>query len=448
MAEFVTKSPWSRRLAVVAALAVVAGLLLALPSGALDGFESADANLDNDGSTDWNDFDDYWNKQTIGATNITTSSNAAPDTVVSGFDKLTWVQDRSGNPDDIYGGGVKQDQNCPATKEGSLGGGESKFDIDRLYLTHTQQGGDDYLFLAWVRVPQNSTTASSHIAYEFNRGSTLCPLSGPDNQKGGPKLIARESGDRLLVYDFEGGQATSTSPTLKLLTWLKAGDGLSGSCEVASSRPCWGGARSLNVAGVSDASVNTVDIGSVDDDIAGESLGAVRFGEAGINLSAIPDLDVCDFAGHVTGVARSSGNSGTAQMKDKVGPAVFDLPGCFNETGITTRISLDDHATINGFDADFPGDGSGTLTFSLYGPDDTDCNGTPVYETTIEDIDGAGPWSTAEGDNTDSSYVVPHTAAAQGVYSWVVEYSGDSTNLPSSSDCGEETADVQYGLGT
>jgi hypothetical protein len=448
MAEFVKKSPWSRRLAVVAALAVVAGLMVALPSGALDGFESNDANLDNDGNTDWNDFSDYWNKQTIGATSVATSSNPAPDTVVSGFDKLTWVQDRFGNPDDIFGGGVKQDQNCPATKEGSLGGGESKFDLNRLYLTHAEEGGDDYLFLAWVRQPGSSDTASAHIAYEFNRGDTLCPLSGPDNQNGGPKLIARESGDRLLVFDFMGGTATSTSPTLKLLTWLVAGDGLSGSCEVAASRPCWGAVISLDTAGVSDAAVNTVDIGAVDDDIAGGSIGNVRFGEAGINLSAIPGLNVCDFAGHVTGVARSSGSSGTAQMKDKVGPAVFDLPGCFNETDITTRVSLDDHATITGFDAEFPGDGSGTLTFSLFGPDDTNCDGDPIYETTIENIDGAGPWSTADGDNSESSYVVPHTAAAQGVYSWVVEYSGDSTNLPSSSDCGEETADVQYGLGS
>ena len=445
MAEFVTKSRWSRRLAVVLAIAVVSGLMLALPSGALDGFESNDANLDNGGNTDWNDFSDYWTKQAIGASSITTSSNTPPDTVVSGFDKLTWVQDRFGNPDDIYGGGVKQDDNCAPTKEGSLGGDAGKFDINRLYLTHAEAGGDDYLFLAWVRQPGSSDTASAHIGYEFNRGSTLC---GTSNQKGGPQLISRESGDRLLVFDFEGGSATSTSPSLKLLTWLVSGDGLSGSCEVATSRPCWGAAMSLTTGGISDAAVNTVNIGAVDDDIAGGSIGNVRFGEAGINLSEIPGLDVCDFAGHVTGVARSSGTSGQASMKDKVGPAVFDLPGCFNETDITTRVSLDDHATITGFDSDFPGDGSGTLTFSLYGPDDTDCNGTPVYTTTIEDIDSAGPWSTADGDNAASSYEVPHTAAAQGVYSWVVEYSGDSTNLPSSSDCGEETADVQYGLAT
>jgi hypothetical protein len=343
------------------------------------------------------------------------------------------VDDRTGNPDDIFSGGVKQDKNCPATGEGSLGGGNSKFDLDRLYLTAGESGGDDYLFLAWVRVPQSSTTASAHIAYEFNSGEDTC-TSAADS------LISRTAGDKLLVYDFEGGTNTSTTPNLKLLTWLT---GSGSGCEVATARPCWGDVVSLNGT-FSNAKVNTTDVGPVVDEIADpdQTLGVVQFGEAGINLSEIPDLDVCAFSGHVTGVARSSGNSGTAAMKDKVGPEVFELPGCVAETNITSQISLDDHATINGFDSQGPGDHVGDLTFDLYGPADTDCTGTPVYSTTIEDVDNGGPWSTADGDNAASSFI----AEDEGTYNWVVTYTGDSANLPSASECGDESADVQYGF--
>jgi len=423
---------WSRRWRHFALLSVIGLLALLVPattSSALDGvFESSDGDLDAntdpvESAPDWNDF--------------------AGDGTLTDFEDLTNIVDRTGNPDDIYNGGIKQDVNCPATKNGSLGGGGGKFDVSRIYLTHTEvAGGDDYLFLAWVRVPQSSTTASSHIAFEFNGGEVAC--------SDGKGLIERVAGDKLVVYDFEGGSA---DPTLKLATWVT--DAADGPCEVASnSVPCW--ALDTLPASAWDAKVNVESVGAVDDDIAEESLGVVEFGEAGINLTAaVGEANICAFAGHVTGVARSSGSSGTAQMKDKVGPAVFDLPGCVAETSITSNISLDDHATINGMNSQGAGDGSGDLTFQLYGPDDSDCSGDPVYETTVENV-AAGinegdpdvveddrPWSTADGDNAESSYVVP--TDAPGTYEWVVTYSGDGGPNPAAASlCGDETAAVDY----
>jgi hypothetical protein len=443
---------WSRRWRRLGLLSVI-GLLAVLVPGTTSqaipagGFESADGDLAHGTATDWNDFEPL--------------TNGTPVTP-SGFDPLTNVPDRRGNPDDIFNGGVKQDKVCPGTKEGSLGGGDSKFDVARIYLTHTVVGGDDFLYLAWVRQPQNSTTASSHIAFEFNSGTVSCTNGNAQ----GAQLLERVVDDKLLVYDFEGGTA---DPTLKLLSWIT--DEADGPCEVASnSVPCWGGLVSLNGTN-SDAKVNIAPPdgpGSVLDEIPNpdETLGIVEFGEAGINLTDI-GVDPCAFAGHVTGVARSSGNSGTAQMKDKIGPAVFNLPRCVAETNITSNVSLDDHATINGFNSEGAGDGTGDLTFSLYGPDDTNCNEIvdateddpdeiedeavdPVYETTISDVtsgdngeDPAAPWSTADGDNTESSYIVP--TDAPGTYNWVVTYSGDTGNDPSASLCGDEQAVVTYG---
>src|SRR5438094_111309 len=353
MARFVIPAwqKWGRRLAIVPALGLIAALVLALPSQAIPsgagGFESGDGNLTPATQTDWNSF----------------ASAVGINQSVTGFDDITRKIDRTGNPDDIYGGGVKQDVNCPATKEGSLGGGNSKFDMSSIYLTHAKVGTDDYLYLAWERVP-GSATASAHIAYEFNQSSTACTTANSDS------LVERTAGDRLIEYDFEGGTASSTSPALKLATWITSG----GHCQVSNDvAPCWGdatnanGYQNLNTAGVSDAAVNSVTVGNVDDTYTGQTLVPVQFGEAGIDLT-LAGIDPCSLNGVVTGVSRSSGDAGTAQMKDKVGPQPFTLPGCTQETTITSAISLDDHATINGFDATFTGDHTGSLTFDLLKP--------------------------------------------------------------------------------
>ena len=93
------------------------------------------------------------------------------------------------------------------------------------------------------------------------------------------------------------------------------------------------------------------------------------------------------------------------------------------------------------------------MTFDLLKPGAA-CNTTTaadvVYTTTIANVasgDNSGAtngWSTADGDNTVHSYVVPRTVADQGVYTWRITYTGDSANLKSS-NC-TETADVEYGL--
>src|SRR5687767_12667298 len=166
------KTKFARRsFGVFVALAMVAiyAIVPTAPSGAnhatsVSGvFESNDGNLVKNhtgtGTTaiDWNDF---WAAGAISATGTAWS-----------FQQHT---DATGNPDSIFGGGVKQDAECASTGSGSLGGGGSKFDLERLYLAHKRIGTEDYLTLAWVRVPQNSTTASSHVAFEFNQSDDGC----------------------------------------------------------------------------------------------------------------------------------------------------------------------------------------------------------------------------------------------------------------------------------
>jgi hypothetical protein len=100
----------------------------------------------------------------------------------------------------------------------------NKDDMKRVYLSTKNVGGNIYLNLAWVRIPQNTTSASAHVAFEFNKGSTPCGSGG---------LVNRTAGDMLIVYDFEGGGG---APVLTLRRWVT-----SGACEISSnSAPCWG----------------------------------------------------------------------------------------------------------------------------------------------------------------------------------------------------------------
>ncbi len=57
----------------------------------------------------------------------------------------------------------------------------NKDDLKRVYVTSNTVGGDVFLGLAWVRIPQNTTSPSAHIGFEFNQGTTAvrCRLGRP-----------------------------------------------------------------------------------------------------------------------------------------------------------------------------------------------------------------------------------------------------------------------------
>jgi hypothetical protein len=72
---------------------------------------------------------------------------------------------------------------------------------------------------------------------------------------------------------------------------------------------------------------------------------------------------------------------------------------------------------------------TGTLTFSLYAPGDTDC------QNAITQVSGAVDGRT--------SYITGGIPVSEpGVYNWVVGYSGDANNNPAVSGCGDETVNV------
>jgi Prealbumin-like fold domain len=206
----------------------------------------------------------------------------------------------------------------------------NKDDLKRIYLaSKTAANGHTFLELAWVRIPQNTTSPSAHVAFEFNKATAA---SGSCGEPGG--LVHRTLGDLLIVYDFEGGPGDE--PILTLRRWVT-----SGACEVSNdTAPCWGPAVNLTTGGFAEAKVNTGT--SVTDLLAppalasttgtsvSNTLNASEFGEAGIDLTAagVFGAGTCESFGTAFGVSRSSGSSATAQMKDLVGPAPFALQNC------------------------------------------------------------------------------------------------------------------------
>ncbi len=321
-----SKKERRRRLRLLLPLVVLAGLVLAIgatagPVSNNAGFEGDDGNLASDGNTDWNSF--------APVTWTGTAPYREAHKTFAGW-SFTGVEDAQATTSDTaFAGGTKQDNNCATVNTGKA---PNKDDLKRAYFADAtvSVGGEDHIFLslAWVRIPQNTTSPSAHIGFEFNQGNTPC---GPASNG----LVHRTPGDLLVVYDFEGsGTAT---PTLTIRQWVTTG--AKGDCEVgANSPPCWGPSTNLTAAGYAEARVNTGTVGTVQDDLAptaaggstSETLGLNEFGEAIIDLTAAEILDPsdCFSFGKAFAVSRSSGNSATAQMKDLAGPGEVDIRNC------------------------------------------------------------------------------------------------------------------------
>jgi hypothetical protein len=333
-----------RRRSGVVGLLAAAGLIAAAvtasagPVGDAAGFEDDDGNLVVDSTFDWNGF----SRVTWSPSPATTPTRQA-DKVAGGF-TFKGIEDwQATTADSGFAGGTKQDDNCASVITAKA---PNKDDLKRIYLaSKTGANGHTYLELAWVRIPQNTTSASAHVGFEFNKGTTACPTAASDG------LVQRTAGDMLIVYDFAGG---TTDPIITLRRWVT-----SGACDVSSnSAPCWGVAVDLTASGFAEGAVNVGT--SVLDQLAppaltsttgtsvNETLQDSEFGEAGIDLTAagVFTAGTCETFGKAFGVSRSSGNSGQAQMKDLVGPANFTLTNC-------GQITIIKHTNPRGVDQNF-----------------------------------------------------------------------------------------------
>jgi len=343
--------------AVVLGLLGPAGVAVAGPVGTAAGFEDDDANLAPQApiNFDWNSFSP--------ATWTGTPGLRTANKVTSGW-AFTGLEDRQATTSDTgFAGGTKQDDSCPTVGTAKA---SNKDDLKRVYVASKTVGSNVYLTLAWARIPQNTTSPSAHVAFEFSKGATSCGASG---------LVQRTPGDMLIVYDFEGGG----TPVLKLSRWIT-----SGSCEVGSnSPPCWGTATTLS-SGVAEAAVNTA--ATAQDTVAPttETLGLHEFGEAGINLTAagVFPPGVCTGFGKAYAVSRSSGQSSTAQMKDLVGPGNVNISNCGSVA--VTKLGSDGGSQAGAVFTLYEGTGtSGTVRGSCTVQADGSCTSTAFRDLPV-----------------------------------------------------------------
>ena len=70
---------------------------------------------------------------------------------------------------------------------------------------------------------------------------------------------------------------------------------------------------------------------------------------------------------------------------------------------------------------------TGSITFSLYGPDNANCSGQSVFTNTV-DVDANGSYTTSQ----------TFTPIATGIYRWIASYSGDDNNSAVAGACNDE----------
>jgi hypothetical protein len=333
--------------------------------GTASGFEDDDGNLVVNGTFDWNGF--------VTTTWTGTAPYQTSSKTVNGWSFVGLEDQQAKTSDTAFAGGTKQDDACATVNTGKA---PNKDDLKRVYISSSTVGGHVYLNLGWVRIPQNTTSPSAHIGFEFNQGDTACP-TGSDG------LVERTPGDMLIVYDFEGG--SSDTPVISLRLWVD-----SGACEVGSdSPPCWGPSTNLTDLGYAEGRVNTSTVGSVSDTIAPsppDNLGLNEFGEAGIDLTnaGVFKENICTGFGTAFAVSRSSGNSATAQMKDLVGPGDINITNC-GKVIIRKVTSPSPDPTDTSFS--FTTTGSDLSGFSLKNGGEKDFTGVHAGDYTVAETD-------------------------------------------------------------
>ena len=289
-------------ISLLALLAFVATAGGTLPGGTT--FESSDGNLVKAAGTDWCNTV-VANVCTATAPNLATGQDIIP----AGNGPST---------DDSFANGTKQDDVAPSVGTGGI---PNKGDLDRFYVANELVNSNNYLYLGFELNRVSNTSASVHTGFEFNKN--YCNPASPDPAVCSANNVTpkRSQNDILVVFDLEGGG----NPTLTYRKWV-----LSGSCEISQdTAPCWGPAATLG-SNEADGSLNNgaADITDPINPGAPRSIQQYRFGEAAINLTAANLLTGCAGLGSVYVVSRSSGDSGTATMKDFVAPKQININNC------------------------------------------------------------------------------------------------------------------------
>jgi hypothetical protein len=215
----------------------------------------------------------------------------------------------SGQNDDSFGNGTKEDTAVPSVVSGQIPNNKSDLRNFGVYLEQTPAGR--FLNVFWHRVQE--PTGTTNMDFEFNQSSTISANG---------KTPVRTAGDVLIQYDLSQG---GTNPQLFISRWVTSG--ATSQCEASNSLPCWSTKQNLSQAGDAIGSINTTAIPAAEAD----GLGAISprtFGEAQIDFDALTGgTGTCTSFGSAYLKSRSS-DSFTSALKDFIAPTSVNLANC------------------------------------------------------------------------------------------------------------------------
>jgi Prealbumin-like fold domain len=289
----------------------------------------------------------------------------------------------TGQNDDSYDGGSKEDDTCPGTGTGSIPNNKSDLLTFGTYV-EPEAGGAGFLHLFWTRVQEPSGTTL--MDFELNQSSTDCDGTGEGVNP------VRTAGDLLIEYRIEQGGSTAT---LKVREWTGT---------------AWGPAQDLTAIGAATGTINSSAIPASESDglIGSGEVSRRTFGEASLDLDFIFDEDTCESFGSAFLKSRAS-DAFTSQLKDFIAPVPVSITNC-GQVIIRKETDPDEdpNATEFGFTKSFSTDPTGADTFTLM--DD----GAMTFDnvvfgtgyTVTEDVIPAG-WELKDIDCSASTGVTP-----------------------------------------
>lgn len=218
----------------------------------------------------------------------------------------------TGQTDDSFGNGTKEDDAVPTVIDGSIP--NNKSDLTRFYTRLIPENGDDFLYLAWERVQEPSGT--TNMDFEFNQ-STVISANGI--------TPVRTAGDVLIKYDLSQG---GVNPVLGYHRWVTTGNART-VCEASNTVPCWDKVHALT--GFFEGSINSIPVTDPIAPDAPRTLSVRTFGEAAINLTDAQIIQPGACLPFASAYLKSrSSDSFTSAVKDFIAPISAGESRCGN----------------------------------------------------------------------------------------------------------------------
>jgi hypothetical protein len=272
----------------------------------------------------------------------------------------------SGQNDNSYSGGAKEDDACPGTTTGSIPNNKSDLLTFGAYV-EPEVGGPGFLNLFWTRVQEPSGTTL--MDFELNQSNMLC-ANGVNP--------VRTEGDLLIEYRIEQGGAVAN---ILVREWTGS---------------AWGPAVDLTSIDPQQAAgtINSSPIPAADSDglITTGSISPRTFGEAQLDLDFIFDEGKCESFGSAFLKSRAS-DAFTSQLKDFIAPVPVNITNC-GKVIIRKQTDPDENpnTTLFGYTKSFSTDPATANTFSLTDDDSETFNNVLFGNgyTVVEDVIPAG----------------------------------------------------------